>query len=104
MPEKMGGLDVILLTLLGATAQKNNQRLAILAAINAIAGTEVDSQLKHACMHALQRRDVPGSESAQVGEYLCLRRFIESVKPAFKRVSASHIDVLATSITDYGGI
>ena len=58
LPEVLGSLDIPLLSLLGPTAQEDDQGIAVLAEIDPVAGAEVYPVLEDASAHTLSVREI----------------------------------------------
>jgi hypothetical protein len=87
--------DVLLLTLLDAAAEQNNQPLAVFAKINPVAGAEIDSQFKHTGTNTFNIRDITHGEPGYGGCHFRGCRCIQSVKPNLVKVAALPVEIFS---------
>ncbi len=64
------GVDIVLLALLSAAAEQNDQPPAILAEINPVGRTKIDPQFEHAGTDALDVRDIAQGQPGQSCRHL----------------------------------
>jgi hypothetical protein len=88
------GLDIVLLTALGAPSEQDNQRVTIPAEIEPIAWPEVDAVLEDATSNALCIREIAGFHPGEDPGDPRASLTIETVEPSRKGAGIRLIRVL----------
>src|SRR5580658_4339189 len=95
LPASDGGLDVSLLALFETTAQQQNQPVAILAKINAVARAEVQLVFENPGSNAFNVREVAMRHADHGSCRLGGRGSIQSVEPPRIRATARTVQIFS---------
>jgi len=87
--------DIVLLTLFGPTAKKNNDSFPLFSKINSIAGAKIDLQLVYAGANAFDVGEVSKGRSIQSGRHLFGGFSIQPAKPFVKSTAAVRVAIFA---------
>ncbi len=92
-PEILGGIDILLLALLGATAEQDDESFSVLAKINPVAGAKIYALLEDTARDALGVGKVAMLHADHGCGHLGRRAGIEPVEPSRIWAAALGIDV-----------
>jgi len=93
LPVGYGGGDIVLLALLGAAAEQDDQPLAILAEIDPITGAECDPEFENAGTDAFDVREITQRKPGQSRRHLRGGLRVQAVEPGLVGVAASRIEI-----------